>query len=320
MDVCICHDHLDINNTYIQSMLPDDRAIFFGTLPQLCVTACEPVEEVNDATGAKDLNDNLAIVSDALALLCAVACEQLEEVKGAKGAKDYKTLRALERCTTEIIFVHTYPRLDIEVSKKMNHLLKLRIGMRGAADLEACKCILNQEWSAEAPWALIGVRCHNFLYSSALCRASICCQALEFVDLDRNLISTQNAPFCVHPKTGKVCVPLDPEEAHLFDPDTVPCVQTLLPQLPQQQLCEPRKAHACTCMCVCLGLQPRRPSPLAFIAPWLIEEGWRSTDLAPCIELFERKFLSGCQRSNRSQLGMLSREAASQALNSSSTF
>lgn len=150
--------------------------------------------------------------------------DRLEEVKGAKGAKDYKTLRALERCTTEIIFVHTYPRLDIEVSKKMNHLLK--------------------------------------------------------------------APFCVHPKTGKVCVPLDPEEAHLFDPDTVPCVQTLLPQLPQQQLCEPRK----------------------------IEEGWRSTDLAPCIELFERKFLSGCQRSNRSQLGMLSREAASQALNSSSTF
>ncbi|KAF5828599.1 hypothetical protein DUNSADRAFT_17335 [Dunaliella salina] len=151
--------------------------------------------------------------------------DRLEEVKGVKGAaKDFKALRALERCTTEIIFVHTYPRLDIEVSKKMNHLLK--------------------------------------------------------------------APFCVHPKTGKVCVPLDPEQAHLFDPDTVPCVQTLLPQVSQQQLCEPRK----------------------------IEEGWKATDLAPCIELFERKFLSGCQRSNRSQLGMLSREAANQALNSSSTF
>lgn len=40
------------------------------------------------------------------------------------------------------------------------------------------------------------------------------------------------APFCVHPKTGKVCVPLDPEKAHLFDPEDVPTVHTLLDQLP----------------------------------------------------------------------------------------
>lgn len=62
-----------------------------------------------------------------------------------------------------VVFAHAYPRLDLEVSKKMNHLLK--------------------------------------------------------------------APFCVHPKTGKVCVPIDPERAHKFDPETVVTVGRLLDQL-----------------------------------------------------------------------------------------
>ena len=35
----------------------------------------------------------------------------------------------------------------------------------------------------------------------------------------------------MHPKTGKVCVPLDPATADDFDPDTVPTVHTLLQQL-----------------------------------------------------------------------------------------
>ena len=51
---------------------------------------------------------------------------------------------------TVIIFSHVYPRLDAEVSKHMNHLLK--------------------------------------------------------------------APFCVHPKTGRVCVPIDPSKCDEFDP------------------------------------------------------------------------------------------------------
>ncbi|KAJ9508375.1 hypothetical protein QJQ45_011890 [Haematococcus lacustris] len=122
-----------------------------------------------------------------------------------KRANNVKLMRQLERCCNEIMFVHAYPRLDMEVSKKMNHLLK--------------------------------------------------------------------APFCVHPKTGKVCVPLAPEQADAFDPDTVPTVQQLLAELPPAT----SGAHK--------GL-----------------EEWQSTRLAEAVQLFESHFLEGCLRSGREQI------------------
>jgi len=63
----------------------------------------------------------------------------------------------------DIIIQYTYPRLDAEVSKHRNHLLK--------------------------------------------------------------------APFCVHPKTGRVCVPVDPATIDEFDPEAVPTVFQLLSEL-----------------------------------------------------------------------------------------
>ncbi|XP_065200847.1 DNA primase small subunit [Planococcus citri] len=63
----------------------------------------------------------------------------------------------------EIMLQYTYPRLDINVTKGLNHLLK--------------------------------------------------------------------SPFCVHPKTGKVCVPFSPKLVDSFDPSAVPTLELLLDEI-----------------------------------------------------------------------------------------
>jgi len=39
------------------------------------------------------------------------------------------------------------------------------------------------------------------------------------------------APFCVHPATGRVCVPIDPKHVEDFDPEAVPTIVDLLREL-----------------------------------------------------------------------------------------
>ena len=104
----------------------------------------------------------------------------------------------LKRSLMEIVFTYTYPRLDVEVSKHMNHLLKapqnpaaLRMSRAGA--------------HPGVPRGLNG-RCGPPPRGLAL-----------------------QAPFCVHPKTGRVCVPIDPEKAEDFDPLARPDPQPALP-------------------------------------------------------------------------------------------
>ncbi|RNA03041.1 DNA primase small subunit-like [Brachionus plicatilis] len=79
-----------------------------------------------------------------------------------------KKVKLSQNLTEEIMFQYCYPRLDIEVTKGLNHLLK--------------------------------------------------------------------SPFCVHPKTGRVCVPIEPEKSEFFDPLNVPVIDELCAQLERSDM------------------------------------------------------------------------------------
>jgi len=71
--------------------------------------------------------------------------------------------KTTQNILAEIMLQFAYPRLDIAVSKGLNHLLK--------------------------------------------------------------------SPFCVHPKTGRVCIPIDPNKAEQFDPMSVPTITQLTSEI-----------------------------------------------------------------------------------------
>merc|ERR1712151_527518 len=78
-------------------------------------------------------------------------------------AKTFKQKAELKMFLKDVVIQYTYPRLDINVSKQMNNLLK--------------------------------------------------------------------APFVVHPKTGRVCVPIDPDKLDTFSPFDVPTIGRLVEEL-----------------------------------------------------------------------------------------
>ncbi|KAI0717018.1 prim-pol domain-containing protein [Earliella scabrosa] len=88
-----------------------------------------------------------------------------DEIAEKRGKGPRNAQGTLNAAKEDIVLQYTYPRLDAEVSKHRNHLLK--------------------------------------------------------------------APFCVHPKTGRVCVPVDPRTIDKFNPSRVPTVGQLLRELDQ---------------------------------------------------------------------------------------
>jgi len=89
--------------------------------------------------------------------------EMASKVSSYVNSRDWKKRKTSKAILKEIMVQFAYPRLDIAVSKGMNHLLK--------------------------------------------------------------------APFCVHPKTGRICVPFNPDLVDKFNPEEVPTVSQLLNEI-----------------------------------------------------------------------------------------
>jgi DNA primase small subunit len=118
--------------------------------------------------------------------------------------------KVLKEAKQDIVLEYTYPRLDAEVSKKLNHLLK--------------------------------------------------------------------SPFCVHPRTGRVCVPIDVRKAEEFDPLAVPTVTDLLSEIDKWDASHPSDEEE--------GENAKKI------------QDWEKTSLKPYVELF-RAFVSGLLKEER---------------------
>lgn len=115
----------------------------------------------------------------------------------------------------DTILQYTYPRLDAEVSKHRNHLLK--------------------------------------------------------------------APFCIHPKTGRVCVPVDPDTIEDFNPERVPTVGQLLRELDEvgaNTSSEGAERHS--------GTGNSIPSLGRELIKAALHVDWQRTSLKPYVDMLDR--------------------------------
>ena len=104
-----------------------------------------------------------------------------------------------------IVLAYTFPRLDIEVSKKMNHLLK------------APFCVHPKTGK-------VGLPCPD---SAVLSAMSYALWASSAADQSQALMLLSSVGWA----NAQVCVPLDPRTSDSFDPLTVPTVGSLLNEL-----------------------------------------------------------------------------------------
>ncbi|KAL2918006.1 p48 polypeptide of DNA primase [Polyrhizophydium stewartii] len=86
------------------------------------------------------------------------------------------------------------------------------------------------------------------------------------------------SPFCVHPKTGRVCVPIDPKACDKFDPSAVPTIEELVHEL------------------------DKIPAGAGNTDGSSRTPDYEHTSLKPYIDMFKRDFLAGMGESIRSAL------------------
>lgn len=90
------------------------------------------------------------------------------------------------------------------------------------------------------------------------------------------------SPFCVHPKTGRVCVPIDPDDCDNFDPFSVPTISQVI-----DELADYNRSHGENEDTENEGARKTKE--------------WEKTSLKPYLRVFE-KFLKGLEKEQAAKL------------------
>ena len=96
------------------------------------------------------------------------------------------------------------------------------------------------------------------------------------------------SPFCVHPKTGRVCVPIEPHVVESFDPFAVPTLRDLMKELDEYDKLHPEENDAAKSK----------------------TSNWEKTSLKSYYEPFQKDFLEPLQKEIRRQERDASEEEA----------
>ena len=111
--------------------------------------------------------------------------------------------------------------------------------------------------------------------------------------LDINVSTHRNhllkSPWCVHPKTGRVCVPLDPSMADHFDPHSVPTLVSLFGEI--DAFDDAKKDNSMEGDDACTPEKRRKVSDVA------------KTSMKHYLEYFEEAFLSPLLRHHAESRG-----------------
>ncbi|KRZ94714.1 DNA primase small subunit [Trichinella sp. T8] len=138
---------------------------------------------------------------------------------------------------------------------------------------DALESIFEKVDTAEERWQAIKMAlCKPHIPDN--CRFAVSEILLQYIypRLDMNVSKGINhllkSPFCIHPKTGKVCVPIDLEKVDEFDPTSVPAIDDLLKELSENDAGEENN----------IDNEKKNRKPLDY----------NRTTLKPYVQIFER--------------------------------